>query len=79
MAKLVTTVAPLRSVYDVDFKILIEEHDLGVGKNLTKNVDFVLADRPYNVYWDQTVSYAAYNVFGLKDMKEMGQVSGDNL
>lgn len=35
--------------YDVDYKYLDEDHELGAGENVTGKVDFVFVDPPYNV------------------------------
>lgn len=48
MKKLVKESFPLFSTYNVNFRILAEEHRLGDGDNLGENMDFVLAVPPYD-------------------------------
>lgn len=49
MSKLVKKIADLCSIYDGNLKTLVERHELDVGKDLSKKVDFVLDNPPYNV------------------------------
>lgn len=49
MSELFKPMALLCSVYDVEFKNLMNEHGLGVGEDLSRKLDFELADSTYNV------------------------------
>lgn len=49
MATLVKWRVPVCEAYDVEFRNVVEEHELGAGEELDGKVDLVVADPPYNV------------------------------
>lgn len=62
------------SIYDVDLRNLVKKHDLGVGKDLSRRVYFVLADSPYNVPSYQNNAHAACDASNLNDVMDMAKV-----
>lgn len=46
ISKLVKEMAVICSIYDVDLRDLLEEHELAEGKDLDEKGDLVLADPP---------------------------------
>lgn len=71
--------ALLCSVHNVEFKNFVEEHELCIGEDLRKNVDFILADPPYDTRRDWTDDHGEYDVFGMNNIKYMDKVIGDVL
>lgn len=53
ITKFIKAMALLYSIFNADFRNLVEEHELMVGEDLTVEVDFVLVDPPYNIQMDQ--------------------------
>lgn len=49
MSRLFKAMASLYFTYDVDFRILVEDHRLAVGVGMTGMMYFELVDPPYNV------------------------------
>lgn len=56
---------------------IIREELLGVVKNLSGKVNFVLTNPPYSVQMDQEDDLAEYYVLGLNDKKDLAKVLGD--
>lgn len=73
-SKLFKEMALLCSLYDVDFRSFVVEQKIDVENDLSRKVDFVLADYPYNVLKDQSHDHAKYYVFGFKVMKSVAKV-----
>lgn len=59
------------------FGHLIEEHELGVGEDLSITLDLVLADLRYYVRRDRSEYRTEYEVFGSSDMNAMTEVLRD--
>lgn len=74
MAMLVKEMAPLCALYDVDFRNVLEEHELVAGEKMNGKVDLVLADHPYNVRRDREERNADHYVSALEDIKDMASV-----
>lgn len=66
--KLVKKMAPIYLIYNVDYRKLLQEHESGVGKDLTENVDCVLTDPTYNARAVRKNYQAEYDVFRLSDL-----------
>lgn len=63
-------------IYNAYFRYLVKQHELGVGKDLSGNADFVLADPPYNVQRDRNEDDERCGLFRSNDMKDMGKLFG---
>lgn len=46
LRKLIEAIAPLYSIYNVDFGKLAEEHELGIREDVRGKVSFLLAYQP---------------------------------
>lgn len=77
VSKLVKQMDFLCSIYDADFRVLVEEKRSGVGEDLSAHVDFVLIDQLYNVPTNRKNEHADYDVFGSNDLKNVAKVLGD--
>lgn len=77
MKQLVEAIASVGSIYDIDFKNLVEENELSAGENLVGKVEFVLANTPYNIRRDLMAPKSKYDVFELQGMKDMARSLGD--
>lgn len=77
MSKLVNEMASLYSIYNVDFGILAEEHELVVREDLTWKADFVLTYSLYNVRKDGQCHHEEYDAFDSNNMMEMANVLKD--
>lgn len=55
--------ALLCSVYEMEFRNLVNFHELAVRKDATVKLYFVPADPPYNVQKDLKDALVAYDVF----------------
>lgn len=53
MTKLAAVIAFTFCVHDVELRSLIENHELGIGEDITGKVKFSLVYYPYNVQRDQ--------------------------
>lgn len=71
--------APLRSIYDEYFRILVAKQEIGVEDNLREEVDFVFPNPCHNIQKERSDDHVQYDVFGSKDMKGMTKVLGDNM
>lgn len=49
---LVKVLAPLCSFHDLNFRNLVKKHELYVGEDLTRKMDSLQPDPPYNVRRD---------------------------
>lgn len=79
MSKHVKEIALLCSIYDVKFNNLLKGHRLGVREDLSRNVDFALADPPYDVHTDGNNDHAEYDVDILNNIENMTKVLEDVL
>lgn len=61
------------SFYDVAFRNLTEEHKYDSEKALSGKVSFVPAEFLYTVRREECNYHAEYEVFGSKDIIEIGQ------
>lgn len=52
----------------------MEEHQLGVGSDLSGKVDFVPGDQPCNVQRDRNYDHEEYDAFGSSNMNDMTNV-----
>lgn len=77
MKRLAKAMASVCSIHDVDFRNLVEEHELSAGEDFAGKVGFVLADPPYDVRRNLMAPNTEYDVFGVKDMKDMAKSPGD--
>lgn len=77
MIRLAMAMAPLYFNYNVDLKNLSEKHYLGVGEDLSSNVDFFLTDPAYSVSMIRIFDHAEYDVVTQNDMKGTPEVLGD--
>lgn len=66
-------------IYDVEFRNLVEEKKHDVEVDLTRKVDIILADPPYNVRNDQKYDRAEYDTVGSNDMRDIARVPEDVL
>lgn len=62
MSRLEKDMAPLCTVFDMDFIHLEKEDKLGVTTDLSRNVDFVLVDPPDNVHSDSSDDFLKHDV-----------------
>lgn len=67
-------IALLCSIHNVDFKNFAEEHELGLGENLSAKVNFALADPPYSAQRDLEDNHVEHDVLGSNVMKDMAKV-----
>lgn len=79
MSKLFEAMASLCFIYNVDFRTLMNEHELCVGEHPSGYIDFLLANPPYNVQRDLNDAHPAYNVFNVNDMIDMAKVLEDGM
>lgn len=77
MDKPFKTMAPLSSIYGVDFKNLAKNHELAVGEDLTGKVVSELADLSYDVQKVHDEAHAAYDLFSSNDVKDIVNVLRD--
>lgn len=54
---------PICYIYDVDFKHLADDHELGTGEEINRKVDFVSLDALYNVQSDRNAYSLEYDIF----------------
>lgn len=71
------TMALLCSIFDVDLKNLKKQLELVVQNGSIVKVDFELVTPLCNIPRHLNNAHAAYDVFGLKDMKDIPKVLGD--
>lgn len=64
-------------MHDSELLQYAQEHEIGVGGDLSKNVDFVLVYALYNVRRDRKDSNSTHDVFGLEGMKDITRVLED--
>lgn len=74
MSKTFEVMAPLCFIYNLCFRNLAKERELGFRMDLRGKMDFVQVCLPYYVQKDGNSAYAAYGVFGLKNMEEVANV-----
>lgn len=55
--------APLRSLHEVSFRNLVEEHENGVGEELSRKANFVMLDPFRSVRRNRKDYLAEYDVF----------------
>lgn len=58
-------------------EILAKGNEYNAAKNLSGNLNIILADSFYNIWRDQNDDYASYNVFRLSDMEDKEEVLGE--
>lgn len=49
MSRLVSDMAPLRTIYDVAFRNVLVEHELGIENDFIEIMEFVLDSTLYNI------------------------------
>lgn len=66
--------ALLCSIYDVDSRNLVQEHELTVREDVSEKMNFVLAGSQNSVQRNRIDAHAANYVFCLNDMTDMTKV-----
>lgn len=61
-------------IYNAWFKNVVAVHKLGLEKNLSRKVDFVLAGSSYSVRNDRKPDPAEYDTFRSNNMKDTAKV-----
>lgn len=69
--------APVCYIYDVHFRILVEDHELGAVKALCEMVEFLLEHHFYNVWRERRAPKSEYDVFVLQDVKDLANSPED--
>lgn len=77
MKKLLEAMAPTCCIYDVDFRNLVEEHELGASKVINRKVDFFIVDFLYNVQRNRNADTLEYDLFTLENMRNMATMRED--
>lgn len=62
---------PLRSVHNLHFGDLYEEHEVGYGESLVEALDLLVADLPYNISGICEGKQLNLDKFSVHDMKAM--------
>lgn len=76
MSNIVKEIALLCAINDVEFRNLEQERKPRVRANLSKKVDVVLINPPYNLGKDLKDDHAAYDKFTSNDVDELSKVVG---
>lgn len=70
MSKLFEVMVSLRSIYDVNFRNLVEEYGHVVAKDLSEKEDLVLANPPFSERRDHNDEHVKYDVLCSGDIKD---------
>lgn len=76
MSKVVKETASLRSVSDMNFRNLTENHNFRMGGELSRKKDFELADVQHNARKDRKENHVKHYVFDSSDMNDTANALG---
>lgn len=76
-SKFINEMAEVCSINEVGLRNLDEDHEFAAEEDLTRKVEIVLTNLPYNILRDQYDDRAEYDVFRWSDINEIADVLGD--
>lgn len=77
MKELLEAMAPVCNICDVDFRNLVEDHDLGTIEDINANVNVLLAYPSYNVQGNRITDNSEYDVYISADTRNRANTLQD--